>query len=118
MSIKTISQLQKRIDRIKKRICDLGDLRPGKLSQQYNVCGKKNCRCKDKKDPIKHGPYYQISYTHRGKSRSEFVKKKNVSEVKRQLKNFSTFRELTNEWIDAALELTKLKKKLMESQES
>ena len=68
-------QWQQRIQRIKEELVGLGDMRPGALTKQYNVCGTPGCRCKDAKSPKKHGPYYQISYTHQGKSTSEFVKK-------------------------------------------
>ncbi|MGC9328602.1 MAG: DUF6788 family protein [Candidatus Hinthialibacter sp.] len=29
-------------------------MRPGALSQQYNVCGNPRCRCKDPQHPQKH----------------------------------------------------------------
>ena len=75
----------------------LGDMRPGAISEQYNVCGKAGCRCKDPNDPKRHGPYYQLSYTHMGKSTTEFVKKPMVSEVQKQLHNYAKFRKLTDE---------------------
>ena len=34
------------IEKLKQEIARRGDLRPGKLSQQDNVCGKADCRCK------------------------------------------------------------------------
>ena len=37
--------LEARIDKSKQQITALGDLRPGNLTQQYNVCGKPDCRC-------------------------------------------------------------------------
>ena len=51
--------------------CDLaalGDLRPGSLSIQYNVCGSPGCRCKAD-PPVKHGPYYQVSYTRKSSTK-------------------------------------------------
>jgi len=44
-------------------------MRPGSLSKQYSVCGKAGCRCVDREKPRKHGPYYQLSYVHRGAHR-------------------------------------------------
>ncbi|MGH7419407.1 MAG: DUF6788 family protein, partial [Candidatus Rokuibacteriota bacterium] len=38
--------LDAKIARIKAALAALGDLRPGTLSQQYNVCGKPVCCCK------------------------------------------------------------------------
>ena len=71
---KDLENLQKQIEEIKNQIVAIGDLRPGSLSEQYNVCGKENCRCKAD-PPKKHGPYYQLSYTRKGKSKSMFVRK-------------------------------------------
>jgi hypothetical protein len=65
------SSLEAQIAKLKQEIARLGDLRPGKLSQQYNVCGKADCRCKAD-PPQKHGPYYQLSFTRNGKSSTQF----------------------------------------------
>ena len=106
-----IKQWQERIQRIKGSLSGLGDMRPGALSKQYNVCGKSGCRCKDSKNPKKHGPYYQISYTHMGKSTSEFVKKHLVAEARQQLRNYARFRKLTDEWVTLSVKIAKARKK-------
>lgn len=85
-------------------------MRPGSLSKQYNVCGNPTCRCKDPKHPKKHGPYYQVSYTHRGKSTTAFVKRDAVNEAKVQLRNYQRFKKLTQEWVELSLEIVKLKR--------
>jgi hypothetical protein len=100
-----------RIDSIKQELSELGEMRPGSISEQYNVCGNPTCRCKDPEDPKKHGPYYQLSYTHQGKSTTEFVKKEAVPEVRRQLENHRTFKALTKEWVDLSVRIAKLRKK-------
>ncbi len=41
------------IERLKKKILDLGPMLPGSISKQYNVCGKAGCKCKNDKDPCK-----------------------------------------------------------------
>jgi len=105
---KRISTIESQISKIKEELSSLGDLRPGSLSEQYNVCGSPKCRCKDD-PPKKHGPYYQISLTRKGKSRSKFVKKKDVASVKKQLKNYARLRTLIEKWIDLAEELCLLK---------
>ena len=102
--------MQERIQRIKEVLMELGDMRPGALSEQYNVCGKAGCRCKDPNDPKRHGPYYQLSYTHMGKSTTEFVKKPMVAEVRKQLKNYAKFRKLTDEWVALSLKIAKAQK--------
>src|ERR1043166_9967302 len=89
--------LEKRIQMIKRQIAELGDLRPGALSKQYNICGTPNCRCKAD-PPVKHGPCYQISFTRHGKSSSQFVREEDLIEVQQQLENYRLLRELVDEW--------------------
>ena len=85
--------LEKRIQTIKHQISSLGDLRPGALSKQYNICGNPTCRCKAT-PPIKHGPYFQISFTRHGKSSSQFVREEDLDEVQQQLENYRQLRQL------------------------
>jgi uncharacterized protein DUF6788 len=100
--------LEARIDQLKQAVLGLGDLRPGKLSQQYNVCGKAECRCKAD-PPQKHGPYYQVSFTRNGKSSSQFVRKEDLAVVRRQLRNYQRLRELIDRWIALGMELSRLR---------
>ena len=97
--------LDKRIHKIKKQIAELGDLRPAALSQQYNVCGSPGCQCKAT-PPLKHGPYYQISFTRHGKSSSQFVRGEDLSAVQQQLENYRQLRQLVDEWIGLSAELS------------
>src|SRR5687768_16413465 len=97
-----------RIQKIKQQIAALGDIRPRALSQQYNVCGNPTCRCKAT-PPVKHGPYYQISFTWKGKSRSQFVRDDDAAEASRQLENYRQLRELVDEWVTLAVELSQLR---------
>ena len=102
------SSLEARIATLKQAIVRLGDLRPGKLSQQYNVCGKADCRCKAD-PPQKHGPYYQLSFTRNGKSSTQFVRKEDLAVVRQQLRNYQRLRELIDRWITLGMELSRLK---------
>ena len=104
----TPESLEKRIQKIKQQIGELGDLRPGALSQQYNVCGSPGCQCKAS-PPIKHGPYYQISFKRHGKSSSQFVRDEDLNEVQHQLENYRTLRELVDEWITLSAQLSTLR---------
>ena len=100
--------LEARIATLKQAIVRLGDLRPGKLSQQYNVCGKADCRCKAD-PPQKHGPYYQLSFTRSGKSSTQFVREEDLAVVRQQLKNYQRLRELIDRWITLGMELSRLR---------
>jgi hypothetical protein len=102
------SSLEARIAKLKQGIARLGDLRPGKLSQQYNVCGKADCRCKAD-PPQKHGPYYQLSFTRNGKSSTQFVRQEDLAVVRQQLRNYQRLRDLIHRWITLGMELSRLK---------
>jgi hypothetical protein len=108
MGTRREATLQRQIEKIKCDLADLGDLRPGSLSTQYNVCGSPGCRCKAT-PPVKHGPYYQVSYTRKGKSSSKFVKKEDLPTVRKQLKNYERMKLLMEKWIDLAMELSILR---------
>ena len=108
MDTRREATLERQIEKVKRDLAALGDLRPGSLSTQYNVCGSPGCRCKAT-PPIKHGPYYQVSYTRKGKSNSKFVKKEDLPAVRKQLKNYECMKLLTEHWIDLATELSTLR---------
>lgn len=105
-----MKRLQEKIERIKKQLAAIDDMTPGSVSKQYNVCGSPSCRCKDPVHPKKHGPYYQLSYTRKGRSTSRFVKKHEVALVRRQVKNYARFRKLVEMWVDTAMELATLRR--------
>ena len=98
-------QIQHQIEAVKKQLAELGSMHPGSLSEQYNVCGNPGCRCKDPNDPQRHGPYYQLSYTWRGKSSTRFVRQEGVAKMREKVSNYKRFRELVNECVDLSLEL-------------
>ena len=104
-----IQNLEQRIQQIKAALAALGEMRPGSLSRQYNVCGKPNCRCKDPQKPQRHGPYYQLSWVHRGKSSTQFIRRPLLPEVRAQIATYNTFRKLTDEWVNLALRLAQAK---------
>jgi len=101
-------KLQERIARLKSQIGELGTMRPGSISRQYNVCGKPGCRCKDPKNPRRHGPYYQLNYVHGGKKTSEFVRPQNLKQVRTHLANYKQFRSLATQWVGSAIKLARL----------
>lgn len=109
---KEIEELENRILEIKNELMGLGEIRNGSISEQYNVCGNPTCRCKDKENPQKHGPYYQLSYRFNKKSTSQFVSAENIDAVRQQLADYKIFMVLKDEWLGASIQLSKLRKKL------
>jgi hypothetical protein len=103
----TEREVEQRIAAIKRELATLGPLRPGSISRQYNVCGSPNCRCKA--DPAqRHGPYYQLSYTHQRKSSSEFVRAQDLRDVQQQLGNHERLRRLVEEWVGLGIQQARL----------
>ena len=101
-------KLEAQIAKVKAELLKVGPMRPGSLSKQYSACQKKGCKCVDPVNPRKHGPFYQISYVHRGKSSTQFVRSQFVAQVRKQLAAYKRFRALTEKWVALSLELTKL----------
>lgn len=99
-----LKKIKKQIEKIKKMLLCVGEMRPGSLSKQYSVCGKKNCRCVDPKKPKKHGPYYQLSYVCGGKNTSRFIRPKFYKQTKQEIEQYKKFRALIDQWIKLALE--------------
>ena len=105
----TEAQLTDTIQRIKAALLALGDLRPGALSEQYNTCRTPGCRCKAD-PPQRHGPYHQLSYSHRGRSRTENIRPEHIDAVTSQIANYHKLRDLIDQWIDTAIELDRLRR--------
>ncbi len=105
----TIQSIEKKIAAVKQKIMALGDMHPGSLSKQFNICGTPGCRCKDPDNPKKHGPYYNLSFTHKGRSTSRFINKEYVLTIRRQLSNYKKFKLLVKEWKELATDLSKMR---------
>lgn len=97
--------IENKILKIKNKISELGYIIPGSISKRLNVCGSPGCKCKDKKKPQKHGPYYYLSYTFKGKSYTKFISKTKINSIRKAIKNYKKFKELSNELIEKNIEL-------------
>ncbi len=100
MTNKKLAQIERRIGKTKARIALIGEMRPGSLTRQY------------KHSENQAGAYYQISYTLDMKSRTEYVRKECVSDIRRQIVNYKRLKTLTTEWIELSIEHSKLSMKL------
>jgi len=96
---------QSKIRQLKQKLLNLGPVLPGSISEQWNVCGTPSCKCKDAKDPQKHGPYYQLSFSVSGRSSSMFIKEQDISEARKRVRNYQKFKKLTTEFIQAHVEV-------------
>ena len=86
-----LKQIEKRIDRIRSELMKIDAMRPGSLTRQY-------------KDPKKQtGAYYQLSYTLDMRSRTEYIRKEWVSEIRRQIKQYKRYKQLNAEWVSLSI---------------
>jgi len=93
----TLTGIEMQIDRIKKELQAIGEMRPGSLTRQYHSPHNKK------------GGFYQLSYTHHMKSRTAYVRKEFVADLKRQIKNYKRFKNLVNKWVDLSIQYSKIK---------
>jgi hypothetical protein len=85
----------------------LGPMLPGSLSKQWNVCGTPGCKCKDSRNPVRHGPYYQLSFSVKGKSSTLFVRPEEVPAVQIRVQRYRRFKELVMALTQAYVELAR-----------
>ena len=84
------------IDELIKLLSD-GPVLPGGVKEHHNICGKKNCRCKDSENPVVHGPYTVLSWTVSGRGSSLSVDPGNRSSVEEMVERFRTLKDLVNQ---------------------
>ena len=99
--------LDAQIRAIKRDLAALADLRPGTLTRQYTVCGSLGCHCKAR-PPLKHGPYYHLSYTRHGKGGTRLIKPTDVAPVRAAVANYRRLKRLVDRSIDLATERSDL----------
>jgi hypothetical protein len=96
MSQKRIQQIEQKIDRIKEELKKIGPMRPGSLTRQY----------RDPENGI--GAFWQISYTRQMKSRTEYVRKEWVAQIRKQIATHKRFKRLIDQWINLSIEQSQL----------
>ena len=96
MKYKTLTQIEKRIEKIKQQLQNTEQMRPGSLTCQYRNPKEKT------------GPFYQLSYTHKMKSRTEYVRPEYVEQLRKQISEYKRFKELVEEWIEFGIQHSKM----------
>ena len=94
-----LERKEKKVRTLCAQIAKLGAMRPGTLTVQYR-------NPKEKKTP-----FHQLSYTHKGRSRSEYVRPDNLAAVKREVETYKKFRLLVEEVTELSLEASQLRYK-------
>lgn len=91
MQAKTLKNIEEQIQKIKDQLAALGPMRPGTLSRQY------------RKPRHRQGAFWQISYTHQMKSRTEYVRESELTAVRQEIAAFRRYKKLSARWVELAL---------------
>jgi len=91
MKSKTFCFIENEIQTIKAQLQDVGDMRPGSLTEQYRNPQKRT------------GAFFQISYTHKMKSKTEYVRPEFVKMIRQQIRNYKEFKKLIEKWIELSI---------------
>jgi hypothetical protein len=92
-----LERTDEQIRKVKQELMALGPMRPGTITRQYRLPREKK------------RPFYQMSYTYRMRSRSEYVRPENLVALKRETANFKKFKKLVDRWVDLALKASHLR---------
>jgi len=102
-SSKSLQTFDRRIQRIQVCLAQLGPMRPGTLTRQYRQPERQQ------------GAYYQLSYTYQMRSRTEYVPKRQVVQVRKEIAAYQRYKKLNAQWIDLALQRSRLRMQLARS---
>lgn len=98
MQNKKLQKLEDKILKLKQSVAELGDLRPGSVSQQ--IAGGPN------RKPRK---YWQISYTYKMRSRTDYLRDDLVESIKKETLEYKKFKKIIDEIIELSIQISKEK---------
>ena len=94
-----LKRKEKKIQALLAGMTKLGAMRLGTLTVQY-------------RNPVeKKTPFHQLSYTHKGRSRSEYVRPENLADVTREVETYRKFKTLVEAVTELSLEASRLRYK-------
>ena len=67
------SGLLKEREKLLEKLAEWPPVLCGSLRKHGNKCGNPNCRCKDPKHPVLHGPYHYLSHRYSNKTQTLFL---------------------------------------------
>lgn len=99
-SSKSLPTFDRQIQRLQTQLAKLGPMRPGTLTRQY------------RQPELQQGAYYQLSYTYQMRSHTEYVPKRELATVRKEIAVYQRYKKLTAQWIDLALQRSRLRMQL------
>lgn len=97
MNKPTLKNAEERIRGLLRELARIEKMRPGTLSVQY------------RKPEEEKYPFHQLSYTFKGKSRSEYVRAENLPAIRQELDDYKRFKALSEEIVELSIEASRLR---------
>jgi hypothetical protein len=94
-----LERTEKRTQALLAGMAKLGAMRPGTLTVQYRNPAEKKT------------PFHQLSYTHKGRSRSEYVRPESLAAVRREVETYKRFKALIVAVTELSLKASRLRHK-------
>ena len=94
-----LEKIEQKIHALLTGLAKLGSMRPGTLTVQYRNPREKRT------------PFHQLSYTHKGRSRSEYVRPETLAAVSREVETHKKFKALVGQVTELSLEASRLRHK-------
>jgi hypothetical protein len=92
-----LARYQEEYRQLKKELQQVGHVLQGSITKRWMACGKDACRCHN--DPqSRHGPYYQWTWKHKGKTEALYLNEEQA--------------DLCKEWIGNHRALEKIVKRM------
>lgn len=106
--------LARRRDELRARLAQVGDMRPGSLTERYRRCGKAGCHCASKGSDG-HGPSWSLTREVKGKTVTRIIPPQAVARTREQIAEYRRFRGLVRELVETSEQLCDAKLEVPEA---
>ena len=104
----SLELLRRKRDSIRDELAQVGDLRPGSLTERFRKCGKPSCHCA-KQGARGHGPSFSLTHPVKGKTITHIIPPgPALDRTREQIAEYHRFRDLTRTLIDTSEQLCDL----------
>jgi hypothetical protein len=100
-----LQQLETERERLKNKLAQVGDMRPGSLVGRFRKCGKPSCHCAQSASEA-HGPSWSLTRAVEGKTHTKVIPQGSAVEQTRvQIAEYRRFRQLVRELIELNIQI-------------
>jgi Family of unknown function (DUF6788) len=101
----TLQQLETERERLKNKLAQVGDMRPGSLVGRFRKCGKPSCHCAQPASEA-HGPSWSLTRAVEGKTHTKVIPQGSaVEQTRAQIAEYRRFRKLVQELIELNVQI-------------